>query len=214
MNRCRVCGKGSLRVIQTESDNKIYYQCLNCRYTALDEAFYLNAAEEKERYLRHNNSLENAGYVAWLKRFLSFALTFTPRENARVLDFGSGPEPVLTRILRAQGYEAVCEDVYFAPGKPEGFFRLICAVEVLEHLSKPVDVLQGLAARLEAEGALCVSTEFLPRHPDDFEGWHYRSDATHIGFFTPEALDICAVSCGLVLSRCDAVRYAELSRSG
>ncbi|MDT8298376.1 MAG: hypothetical protein RQ801_08765, partial [Spirochaetaceae bacterium] len=63
-----------------------------------------------------------------------------------------------------------------------------------------------LAGRLEPDGRLCISTEFLPACDDDFESWHYRSDATHIGFFTRDGLTAAAETVGLAEEACDSRR--------
>ncbi len=216
--RCLICNNSHLRELSTTSDGKLYHHCEACGYTALDSSFYLSREEEKARYLLHENSLENRGYVEWLERFLKFALTEEAPEHAgRILDFGSGPRPVLTHLLKARGFQASCEDVFFAPRKVPGRFRLICAVEVMEHVFEPLEVFRALAVRLEEGGRLCLSTSFMPEgftpaRLELFEHWSYRSDATHVGFFTPKTLAVCAEKCGMVLSRCDNVSYAELKR--
>ena len=43
--------------------------CSSCGGYFLDNRFFLSPKEQKERYLLHDNSLENQGYRQFLKKF-------------------------------------------------------------------------------------------------------------------------------------------------
>ncbi len=69
---------------------------------------YLSSAQEqKNRYLNHNNFLEDAGYVGFLLDFLFSVFNFPTIQrkflNADVnviTDYGSGPNPVMIKLLK------------------------------------------------------------------------------------------------------------------
>ena len=209
---CGLCGHRSTVAFETRRDGIPYHRCFSCGYVQKDASRIPTNDEERRRYLLHENDAGDPGYVRWLESFLEFSLIPELPVGAGVLDFGSGPEPVLAGMLRGRGYEVSLEDPYFAPGIPPGPFHLITALEVFEHLSRPRDVLNSLTSRLLPRGRLCISTEFLPQKPEDFENWHYRSDPTHIGFFTKRGLLEAAESAGLEGRECDGRRYIAFAK--
>ncbi len=204
---CKLCGGSEVEDFRTKSDHILYHRCLSCSYVSRDKSHQLSAEYEKKRYELHNNSPENHGYVKWINDFLNFAIDTQVPENAHILDFGSGPEPVMARMMEERGYQVFTEDLYFAAGEPRGPFQLITALEVFEHLHNPYEVLLNLASRLSPGGRLCISTEFLPSDHNRFEYWRYRSDETHIGLFTVKGLTAAALRAGFLEDNCDGIRY-------
>ncbi len=210
---CRLCGRMETEPFLTRREKTLYHRCFSCGYVQIDEKHILSEEEERRRYLLHENSSENSGYVRWLESFLNFAFDEVPPAGTAVLDFGSGPEPVMAELMRNRGCKVLLEDCCFAPGKPDGPFRLITAVEVFEHLLYPAKIMESLASRLSPGGRLCLSTEFLPETPDDFESWHYRNDPTHIGFFTEKSLIAAGRENGLEKMKCDGLRYIAFAKT-
>ena len=209
---CGFCGSRNTEFFSTQKDKKEYFKCLNCGYVFLNPDLRPLPDKEKNRYLLHNNSIDNFGYRKWLESFIEFSLkTAGIKNGCRVLDFGSGPEPVLAKLLSAMGFNVSTEDIFFAPGRRDGPFSLITAVEVFEHLSEPGKVLKDLASRLDKNGKICISTEFLPEK--DFESWYYRMDFTHIGFFPLAAFYKTAGNYGLKVLDTDRRHFIVLSNS-
>ncbi len=209
MKSCSVCGEYNLIEIDNLKSQQVYRRCNNCEFVQIDEGFFLDSESERERYELHENSREDAGYVRWLGDFLDFTFKGETRTDQKILDFGSGPEPVMAEILKARGFDVYLEDIYFAPGRREGKFDIITSVEVFEHLKNPLDALLDLAGRLGPGGSICISTEFLPSDLRQFPNWHYRSDATHISFFSSKTLMMMARKAGLELTEHDGKRYAR-----
>lgn len=207
MNTCPVCLAGDFERWPLRTGDRSYRRCPDCGFIQMDASCRLDEADERARYELHENSPQDSGYVAWLNRFLDFALP--PQGRLRVLDFGSGPEPVMASLMREKGHEVHIEDKYFTEEQAEGPFDLITSVEVFEHLADPRQTLADLRGRLTSRGTVCISTEMLPEDPDDFTGWHYRSDPTHISFFTVKALESLALNASMTLSGCDGRRYAS-----
>lgn len=204
---CRLCGSGFTVEVLTPRDNILYHRCESCGYVAMDKRYRMTPEDEKLRYEQHNNNSGNEGYVKWLNTFLDFALEPLPLQDASILDFGSGPEPVMAGLMAQRGYKVAIEDPFFAPGERPGRFDVITSLEVFEHLNNPFDVLSTLVNRLNDGGRICIGTKFLPESKDDFDSWHYRNDSTHIGFFTEQGLCNAAVRIGLSVERCDGIRY-------
>lgn len=193
--RCRLCGGESERFTAAGLD---YGDCPDCGFIELDEARLPEPGAERERYLLHENSSADSGYVAYIDAFLDAVGPFLA-PGASVLDFGSGPAPVPAGRMAARGYAVSLYDPYFAP---DGSWRArawdaIVAHEVAEHLAEPGRAFAELASRLAPGSALCVRTRFRPGSREDFASWWYRSDPTHVGFFGERAFGLLADRLGL-----------------
>lgn len=195
---CKICSHG-VRTICDKQFDVNYYYCTNCRFLFMDDKKILLPEQEQERYLRHTNTLEDSGYVDMLKTFINKSITPFQQNIKTALDFGSGPGPVLSQLLREMGYETDIYDIYFAPEKvyPDKTYDLITCTEVLEHLKDPLETLWMLKDRLNPGGILAVMTLFHPVYDISstpgqlpceivFKDWWYRRDPTHISFFRPE----------------------------
>ncbi|PLX35327.1 MAG: class I SAM-dependent methyltransferase [Clostridiales bacterium] len=214
MTLCKICGSETRRLYDPQMMD-CYHVCPFCDYIFLDEEGYASFEDEKTRYMEHDNSYENEGYRDFLEGFLEAAVFPFGNGFKRALDFGSGPEPVLARIMREKhGIETDIYDLHFSPDREymDKKYDLIVATEVLEHLKDPVETLSGLKERLEPNGLLSVMTLF--HHVDDkaFLGWHYRRDKTHIGFFTAKTLEIAGRAAGLELIHADGKRIATFKK--
>jgi len=201
MASCSIC-HGSCREIE-DKKSRTYHICQDCGFTFLDPSCRLTEREERKRYDRHNNTPDARGYVQWLTTFIEQAVLPYAKEGSRVLDFGSGPVPVLARLMEERGYKVSFHDKFFAPQSPEGPFDLITSTEVFEHLADPLGTLIKLSAMLKRGGRLSLKTSLRPLSDEDFLCWWYREDSTHIGFFTPQALKALASMGGLNLEFSD-----------
>lgn len=198
---CLICSS-PVRSIK-DKKGKIYHICENCGFTSLDPMFCLSPSEEKGRYELHNNNPDDPGYRKWLSTFADQAVIPYAEPQSRILDFGSGPEPLLASILEDRGYQVAIYDKYFSDHPVEGLFHMITMTEVLEHIANPCDVLKRLKVKLEPRGYLSIKTSFRPAGDGDFLGWWYRQDSTHISFFTERSLRILADSLSLHVELCD-----------
>ena len=198
MHLCKLCLLPT-RCINDIKKDLAYYRCSSCGFVSLDDRYIVTEVEEKKKYDQHNNSLENEGYVKMFEDFIE--LTVVPYLSTlnRALDFGSGPEPVLSVLLERRGLEVDIYDLYYAPQKVyEGKkYDLITSTEVFEHLAKPLDILKLLVERLNDSGYIALMTKFPPKDDQEFLNWWYRRDPTHISFFTPQSFEIMAKKVGL-----------------
>jgi hypothetical protein len=186
---CKIC---SSEVNKIEIEGKIYYRCNNCEFIFLDKKDTVSAEKEKKRYLKHENSLENKGYVKMLNDFIEKI----PNKDRIItaLDFGSGPNPVLAHLLKEKGINADIYDIYFAP--PEDYknkkYDLITATEVVEHLKEPLGILKELVKHLNKNGILAVMTSLHKNNEEEFKKWQYRMDETHISFYSEKTIKYLA----------------------
>lgn len=187
--KCRLCGSSSLNKINRKND--LYYHCKNCDLIFIDENKFPSVEEERERYGEHDNTHENEGYVNMFNRFLDKIIQPYSKEiGDQVLEFGCGPGPVLADLLENMGYDVDKYDPYFFSKKVyQGKkYDLITSTEVWEHFKKPYDMIQLLVDHLEAKGFLAIMTSFHPGI-DEFKGWWYPWDPTHIVFYNANTFE-------------------------
>ncbi|TVR74165.1 MAG: class I SAM-dependent methyltransferase [Spirochaetaceae bacterium] len=174
--------------------DRTYRRCPGCLATFLIPEQLPSPEEERRRYDQHNNSLADARYVSFLRRLADPVLEKAGRADhgpLRGLDFGSGPEPVLAEIIRAQGHAVACYDPFYAPDPTllasAGRYDFITCCEVAEHLHDPAGEFERLAKLLRPGGILGIMTEFQTED-ERFARWYYREDRTHVVFYREETL--------------------------
>lgn len=170
--------------------------CAQCRLIFAETAFLPAPDAEKQRYAKHRNGLDDAGYVAFMKQALAPALPFLKPEM-RGLDYGCGHTPILHVLLKEAGLRCENYDPFFFPEWPAGTFDFLFAIEVVEHFHHPATEWPRMLALLKPGGLLTVMTapwEDL----DAFRTWGYASDETHVAFYHRRTLEWICARCGLV----------------
>jgi 2-polyprenyl-3-methyl-5-hydroxy-6-metoxy-1,4-benzoquinol methylase len=147
----------------------------------------LTPEAELAQYNFHQNDIEDAGYRQFLSRLmLPLAARLAPGVNG--LDFGCGPGPALAHMLRQSGFGVALYDKFFYPDATAlqtTRYAFICATEVVEHLHHPGDELERLWSLLQPGGWLGIMTK-LVTDQTAFANWHYKSDPTHVCFFSAD----------------------------
>ena len=189
--KCIVCKSKSTETFKTR-DNKEYWSCENCSAKFLDQKHYISMTEEKERYLEHNNRVDDKNYRDFLSR-LSKPLKEKLSLNCKGLDFGCGHGPALADMLRSDGFDVDLYDPFFFPNK--GVFSkqydFITSSETVEHFFDPFKEFDTLNNLLAPKGWLAIMTSFLTTG-DAFEDWYYRRDPTHVVFYSERTFEIIA----------------------
>lgn len=174
------------------------HACPRCCLRFVPEAAHLSPERERARYRLHQNRLDDLGYV----RFLGAAVEAVKRyvcPGASVLDYGSGPVPVLAELLRRESFEVTLYDHYFAPEADlSRRFDAVVSTETFEHFRRPRAEIDRIAAILRPGGVLVVMTLFFTPG-QDFARWHYAADATHVAFYAEETFRFIACTWGLSL---------------
>lgn len=183
---CPLCN--AKRTSEISAGDSVYYRCTRCDLIFLDSRFHLSPQEEKWRYEQHNNTIEEEGYVNFLGKFLEEAVEPYLTDQMRVLDYGSGPSPVLCQLLAQKGIVAEAYDPYFAPKNLQAGYDLITCSEVMEHVYEPATVLAELVHLLHPGGYLSIMTRFHPGE-EHFTGWWYHRDPTHVVFYSTTTMN-------------------------
>jgi ubiquinone/menaquinone biosynthesis C-methylase UbiE len=200
-HKCIICAGQTYD--KPDNKGRIFHFCNSCGFISLDSLSILSETEEKARYDLHNNSSENQGYIRWLNQFIQEAVHPYVYPGDSILDFGSGPDPQLKKLLEFEGYTVDIYDKYFHNLPIPGDYNMITLTEVLEHLKDPLKILSELRKSLRVNGYLAIKTAFSPESDDDFLKWWYKEDSTHISFFSSRTFDLIADKIRLKFHYCD-----------
>lgn len=186
---CLLCSAPSqLYHTHFKLDDQRYYRCLKCYSVAMHPQHYLSHELEKARYLTHNNDVNDPGYQKFVRPVIQAVTTYTQNHH-RGLDYGAGTGPVITKLLREQGYSMTTYDPFFIPNAEvlNTTYDFIVCSEVVEHFHKPQHEFARFHRLLSPNGLLVIKTELLT--PEiDFPNWYYINDPTHTIFYSPDGI--------------------------
>jgi hypothetical protein len=181
---CVLCSSTSLNSFLT--DRKNYFQCTSCDLIFLDPAQRLNLADEKERYLKHENNVLDKGYQNFVAPLFSEILKNVKQRDSG-LDYGSGKDSAISHLLLEKSYTVKKYDPFFNnnPELLQNNYDYIIVCEVAEHFYNPKMEFEKFYSYLNPDGFLFVMTS-LKTPEIDFSTWSYRRDSTHVGFYSKE----------------------------
>lgn len=212
--QCKICAQETLAFFDDYMQADTYY-CKECAFIFKDPEAIISTEKELKVYQQHNNSEENLGYVAMFQEFIE--KTFAPYEAeiTKVLEFGSGPTPVLASLLSKRGLQVEHYDKFFAPQKVyEGKqYDLITSTEVIEHIADVQALFEFFSQHLRADGYLALMTQFHPNDTDRYLKWWYRRDPTHISFYHPHTFKVLAERFGFRILFCDEKKNVLLQKN-
>jgi len=184
---CPLCS-GAKHVYYREG-KRTYYQCKECGSISLDESCHLSPKAEKERYLEHNNDVDDDRYQNFVKPITS-AILSDFKSHHKGLDYGAGTGPVITKILADCSYNIKTYDPYFHnyPDYLKEKYDYIVCCEVMEHFNNPYIEFKRLKNLLHENGKLYCKTELF-KEDTDFKNWYYKNDPTHVFFYTEKSIN-------------------------
>jgi len=187
---CHICEQRTTAFTHEKTETT-YYHCNACEFIFKSPECYQDFEAQKERYNLHENNDEDAGYIAYFKRFLDFTLPLLSKPKS-ALDFGCGRTSLLASLLDKEGITCDYYDpIYYPNTLVEGKkYDLIVSTEVFEHLHKPSFVFENLLEKLHTGGYLSLQTEFHGNDLESFQKWWYPSDTTHVVFFRPKTFKV------------------------
>ncbi len=179
--QCTLCAHDDLEELMIARDKRTYFHCPYCRLVMAHPKQLPSPEDEAKRYLEHNNSVENKGYVAFLRRVITPMLPYLNNKMTG-LDYGCGPMPTLSKILASYTIKCHNYDPIFNIGHPHLAYDFIFATECLEHFFSPQRELERIATLLLPGGYLGIMTETY-ENLDRFKTWYYKNDHTHVSFY-------------------------------
>jgi SAM-dependent methyltransferase len=173
-----------------KSDRYLYYACGICNAIFLSKDFYLSETEEKNRYLEHKNDVNDPRYQKFVSPIVVFIQeNFIPGKH-QGLDFGSGTGPVISKMLKEEGFQLDRYDPFFYPDKKcfNKKYDFIFSCEVIEHFHRPYEEFLRLFELLQKKGKLVCMTNVYDKSID-FGKWYYKNDPTHIFIYQKKTLE-------------------------
>lgn len=172
-----------------KSKKREFVECTNCGGIQLLPEFYVSKNIEKERYLSHNNDIEDPRYQNFVSP-ITFRILEDFSTEKKGLDYGCGTGPVATTELEKEGFNIVLYDPYFYPNKEvlNTTYDFIICCEVMEHFYEPKREFSDLATRLNSGGKLYCKTSIYSKEIN-FDNWFYKNDPTHVFFYTEKSLE-------------------------
>lgn len=209
---CPLCGAAAQDFCADRA--RRYFECPGCGLVFADPASQLSPAAERAIYDLHRNDPADAGYRAFLSR-LAVPLAARLRPGMHGLDFGCGPGPVLSMLLREAGMAMADYDPFYAPDAAllEAQYDFVTCTEVVEHFRDPLAGWTRLAALVRPGGWLGVMTQMAPDAPGNFLRWRYRDDRTHVSFHRLATLRWLAARFGFALEQVESQAFL-LQRRG
>jgi len=214
INNCKICGSDT-ESFYSDALDVTYHHCNNCEFIFKNRNELLNEKEELDRYLLHENSIEDEGYLNFFRKFLDKAVFKHDLIGSKALDFGSGPEPVLKHLLETEyNMEVDIYDLYFSPKKiyQNKEYDLIVSTEVVEHLIDPLKYFRLFKKHLKDGVHLAIMTLFHNNNKDRFLNWQYIHDPSHISFFSSTTMKYIAQTIELELTYVDDYRYTVFEK--
>jgi SAM-dependent methyltransferase len=178
---CPLClNKESFEIVKGP-DSRAYRGCNKCKLIFTETRFQPAKKNEKKRYLTHNKGIQYKGYGNFLNQAIEPALPLLTNDM-QGLDFGCGPEPTLSAMLREKGISCDDYDPIFFPEMPEKTYDFIFATESFEHFFFPAKEIQCIKNLIKPNGYLIVMTEKW-KSIEAFKTWSYAKDATRVSFY-------------------------------
>ncbi|MBT8263085.1 MAG: class I SAM-dependent methyltransferase [Bacteroidia bacterium] len=187
MNHCLLCHSESTALF-FEGNSHLFYKCSNCGTVFRDPDTFISVEDEKARYLTHNNDVEDERYQQFVSPITASVLKdFTSKATG--LDFGAGTGPVITKVLKDNGYHIELYDPFFHPDNTvlERTYDFIVCCEVIEHFHNPLEEFKLLKRLLNPGGKLYCMSDILVSI-QEFDKWYYKDDPTHVIFYSEENL--------------------------
>jgi len=169
--------------------SRLYHICNHCSGIFPDRTLWPNFNDEKARYEEHNNDVEDLGYQKFVSPIVS-AVHKNYTESDAGLDFGAGPGPVISKMLKDLNYNIKLYDPFFHKDEKlllDTYNYIVCC-EVMEHFHHPYQEFQLMRDMLKADGAIYCLTDIYD-DSIDFHKWYYKNDQTHVFIYQKETLE-------------------------
>jgi hypothetical protein len=201
--KCKICGgelkllgsipfdKNSKEVPIIDSTPMEYYQCKQCLSVSCPEMLKWSTKKLGERiynedYIKYDpdyNDSRPKNYAKFLKE------TFN-NLKCKHLDYGSGSGK-MCEVLRGYGWDSTEYDPFSSIVEPIGKFKLVTAIEVVEHTLDLDKTLKDVKKYLHSDGIFLFSTRLADKNTD-ISWWYLGARQGHINIQSEKSLKIIA----------------------
>jgi len=211
--QCKLCNNPVITIMDLRN-NWEFFHCRECEFIFKNPSNFVSKENELKQYNHHNNTMDSPGYVEMFENFIDATFGTNIDEIKNVLEFGSGPGPVFSELLKAKNLNVDLYDKYFSPQKVyEGKrYDLITSTEVIEHIEDTKDIFEFFSSHIKSGGYLALMTQFHTNDTEDFKKWWYKNDPTHICFFRPHTFEVLAKMSGFEVLKHDSKKSVFLRK--
>jgi hypothetical protein len=164
-----------------------FYCCQACGLIFLDPAHILKNSESNERYLQHENAIEDQQYLNWCSLFLDKFKSLIKVDD-EILDYGAGPVKAFAHLLPTYNVESY-DPLFFADEKIlQKKYDVIICQEVVEHFVEVKLDWEKMLSLLKPQGLIFIRTS-LYHSKLDFSNWHYPRDLTHVSIYSQKSVE-------------------------
>lgn len=165
-----------------------YHRCPTCGGIFLDPSLHPTHDEERDRYQKHQNDVDDPGYRAFVSPLVDAVCKDNGPDDPG-LDFGCGKVPIVSFLLKERGYDVWSYDPFFKndPDLLGRRYGYIASSEVIEHFHDPAKEFGLLRSILMEGGGLYCSTSIYS-DSIDFNKWYYKEDPTHVFFYSARTM--------------------------
>ena len=191
---CPLCRSPKVHLCGTTDRGLSYFSCGACELIWKHPRDFPSFEQERDRYLQHQNDPHQPAYQKWILELWQPLWQHWQRlgysGQARILDYGCGPEKVLAQALQVKIKNVKSYDPVFYPDQNvlNEKWDLIYCNEVWEHFQDPQREIGKLRMMMNPGGGLGVRTSWH-QGPQHFATWWYQHDITHLHFFNQRALE-------------------------
>lgn len=188
--QCQICNTKTTELHDPQM--KVTYDyCEECGFISKQKSFHPDKETEKGRYDLHHNDDDyyrnsfNDVIDNYIKKL----------DITNILDYGSGPYPVLTKLLE-NTYDMTMFDPFYHNDKSyqNSKYDLVVISEVIEHFHNPRLELTHLLGLIKKNKYLLIMTHLRTVDEQRFLTWWYRRDLTHVGFYSLDTFKkICSL---------------------
>ncbi len=187
MHYCPLCHHAGEIILKNITSQ--YFECTCCKGIFIPSNKLPDAKSEKERYLAHNNDVNDKYYQQFVNPIVQKVLKdFTPAATG--LDYGAGTGPVIAKLLEDNNYTLTLYDPFFhnyAEVLKKKYDFIVCC-EVIEHFHNPEKEFVRLKSLLNPGGKLYCMTHIYQPKNTAFKSWYYKNDPTHVFMYQEETL--------------------------
>lgn len=208
---CPLCQHQNNKPVKNVFSRQLFL-CNHCKLVFLDPGQFLCYEKERDRYLLHQNNIDDQGYINFLNRLVEPLTPLLNKEDIG-LDYGCGPSPTLSILLEKKGFTCNNFDPIFFNNELRRNYDFICATECFEHFFYPANELKKISNLLRKDGLLGIMTEFW-NNEEQLKSWYYMKDPTHVCFYNIETFNYIADTFGFRINYTDKKRVVILQLNG
>ncbi len=193
-----------------ETPRRKFFRCGYCGFSWAHPDSLPDEAAAAQRYSNHRNDAADQGYTQFLSGIIEKAFFYYSGKPESVIDWGSGPSPVASRMLEGLGLSVFSWDPNFSSSEipRKEFYDLGVCIETAEHFIHPRKDFADFFRTLKPGAYAVIHTHLAPADDDAFLRWWYIEDITHVSFYSRYSLEILGA---MVSARVIAVENEKLA---